>query len=118
MAVSWGWDDVNGLLTLAGMALTAGGFAVAHGMNKAKINENSARITQLEQQREKEQAEHARIEREFAEFRERIAREFVAREHMRDLEERFLVAIDRLSKQMDTLTDRLDRVLMKSTPRG
>jgi hypothetical protein len=118
MAGTWSWDDVQGLITLAGIALTAGGFAVAHGMNKAKINENSARITHLEQLAEKEQAEKVRVEREFADFRERVTREFVAREHMRDLEERFLMAIDRLSKQMDTLTDRLDRVLMKSTPRG
>jgi hypothetical protein len=47
----------------------------------------------------------------FGLYREQIAREYIHREVMREVEERLTAAIDRLG-------DRLDRVLEKQTPRG
>ena len=111
MAGTWGWDDVQGIITLAGLVTTAGALAMAFGVNKAKIAENATRIDQILVRLEQKRTRLEKTERELADFKERVAREFVAREHMRELEERFLLAMDRLGKQIDTLSERLDRVL-------
>lgn len=115
MAGTWSWDDVQGLVVVSGLMATWGAAAVAYGVNKAKIAENAARIDQLNTRFDQEHARLEKTERELADFKERVAREFVAREHIRELEERFLLAMDRLGKQIDTLSERLDRVLVQAT---
>ena len=115
MAGTWSWDDIQGLVVLSSLAATWGAAAMAYGVNKAKIAENATRLDQQQARLDQKRARLDRLEREHSDFRERVAREFVAREHMSELEERFLLAMDRLGKQIDTLSERLDRVLVQAT---
>ncbi len=46
-----------------------------------------------------------RIDREASDFREKVAREYVSRESLRELEERLVAAIERLGDRFDRYFD-------------
>lgn len=52
---------------------------------------------------------HDRMQREFAAFRESVAREYVPRAEQRDLREEMRITLDSIDRKLTDITNKLDR---------
>ena len=98
------WGAIAAIATVAGFGLAFGGFWLKFGSRLA----NAEATSHEAKEDAKEANEKATLlSASFSLYREQIAREYIHREVMREVEDRLTQAIERLG-------DRLDRVLERS----
>lgn len=91
------WPEIAGIIALATFGMTFVGVAWKLHDRIAKGDDSIRRDVEV-------------VRSDLASFREQVAREYVSREHLRELEDRLVSAIERLG-------DRLDRLFEKDRAR-
>ena len=91
-------DDISGLATIISIGVVLGTVAVAWGSNRAILKEHERRLNEKRQRVDT-------VSRELQEFKEKVARDYVSREAVMQLEERLVGAIERLGDRLDRLID-------------
>lgn len=99
---TWGWQDVEGVITLAGLMGTVLVGGIGYGVLQQKV----ARATE---DAKTALAAGVDVQKDLAAFRADAERRFVTDETLARVEERIVGAIERLG-------DRLDRVIDRRVP--
>lgn len=96
---TWGWQDVEGIITLAGMMgmVLAGG--IGYGVLQQKTSQAARDAMDARQTSEKNA-------RDLAEYKADAERRFVTDETLNRVEERIVGAIERLGDRLDRVIDR------------
>lgn len=98
-APTWGWDDIQGIITLAGFL----GMATLGGIGYGALQQKTAQAGSDAAEARKT-ADHTA--QALSDFKADAERRFVTDETLNRVEERIVAAIDRLGDRLDRVIDR------------
>lgn len=100
------WQIVAALGTAGGFTLAFATFWIRFG---SRISTAESVATEAQKASDHSRDQLAILTAQFSLYREQIAREYIHREVMREVEERLTQAIDRLGDRLDRVLERSDR---------
>lgn len=98
------WFTLGASLTVPALAILGFWMAISSRLTKAEITADDAK-----QDAEEANQKATLLSASFALYREQIAREYIHREVMREVEDRLTQAIERLGDRLDRVLERTDK---------